>query len=442
MANAHGAPGDVAAGADEPEVAIVEGPVYEDFNDYTFYLEKRAEVLEGCPKKLKDLFDPEKNRTGSIEFQATVRDRHGAAVRGRLLACRCFGGLYASVTVRKLDDIERPEGGAAGCTAPVYAPEFSERTEYYKPSTAFSVPAHVVCNVLGKLVFPRGRAPSGLLLITGATDSAKSVITRGLIHLVLQQAVRRRAGNAELRPPHLVTFEDPIEKYLKTRKEDEPGPDAAKALGIDYTPRERPSDTHRLAGALRDALRQTPSVFFVGEVRSEWDWPELMGFAATGHLLVATAHAGSLVEAMGKILEGVKAGTAAQRGQYAQRVLGVIHLMKADVEGERHDVVHERPDSEVTPPMKGDAGGKSEPMILPALWRGTPGGIASLVGDGLSSILPNNPKTGDQEGEDRTSSFGRRWFARRLTKECGAGWKTGVAERYEAKAIELDLRGI
>ena len=57
--------------------------------------------------------------------------------------------------------------------------------------------------------------PSGLVVITGATDSSKSLITRGLIFLFLE-AASKRALEKGLRRPHLITFEDPVEQfYLK-----------------------------------------------------------------------------------------------------------------------------------------------------------------------------------------------------------------------------------
>ena len=177
-----------------------------------------------------------------------------------------------------------------------------------------------------------------------------------------------------------------------------------------------------------------------------------MRFAGTGHLVIATAHAGSLIEAMERIFRGVNAKTAAQRGQIAQRILAVIHQLKFDL-----IPVLQRHTACMLP-------GKFE-MLLPALWRRTPSGVAALVSDGLSSVLPNTP---DEDDEKRISSFGRRWFARNLARKhiddgtweeivtrksnksssqspeplALASTVNSVRDHFELEAIRYDLMGI
>src|SRR5207244_2650673 len=53
-------------------------------------------------------------------------------------------------------------------------------------------------------------------------------------------------------------------------------------------------------------------------------------------------------------------------------------------------------------------------VLVPALWRNTPGGLSSLVSDYLSSLLPHYPKERESPAE---SSLGRRWFARNLVQD-------------------------
>ena len=257
----------------------------------------------------------------------------------------------------------------------------------------------------------------GLLLITGATESGKSLVAQGLIEHYLK--ARERADKK--RRLHLVTCEDPVEAQYnsgETRFEDRDyWPAKIDVRGVDYTPRtggaspdvSTPPPTlpagdspgrqalkkakTSLKQALRDALRQTPAVFYAGELRTRSDLKEALNFAATGHFIVGTAHAGSLPEAFEKLLTAARAKTPARRGQVIQRVLGIIHQRKL-------------------------AATSGKAAIIPTLWRRTSVGVASMVSEGLSSIVPNNVEipvtSGGLHNIAYVSSFGRLSFARRL----------------------------
>jgi hypothetical protein len=329
----------------------------------------------------------------SAALSGTVYDpasTGNASIEGRLLACRCYADAEIAVTIRGLSK------KGAEQERPVVKDGWNDRDNGYrsKPDATqipYAMPLDEICERFAPLgLFDSG--VTGLVLVTGATNSAKSDLTRALIHRFLD--VRR--GNA--RWPHLVTFEDPIEKRLF--------PTSAEALarGIEYTPRQKGIDVDTLKDALEDALRQTPAVFYVGEVRAEDDWKELLSFAGTGHLVVATAHAASLVEAMERIFRGVGAETAAKRGQIAQRILAVIH--------QRAILPHLTEPLSILP--------RDFKILLPAIWRRTPAGIAALISDGLASVLPHTPR----EGQDinRISAFGRRWFAKGNRDETVMRW--------------------
>ena len=235
--------------------------------------------------------------------------------------------------------------------------------------------------------------PSGLVVITGATDSSKSLITRGLIFLFLQKAAEQ-ARKARQRRPHLVTFEDPIEKYYVQNPSGAQGgaehltledlEALLDALYVDYTPREKGSDADSLKHVTEDALRQTPAVLFVGETREEQEWRDLLQFA-NSHLVITTSHAKSVVEAMSGIFRDTDTKTQAQRSEMARRMLGVVNIRSLTP-----------PDSNVR-------------ALLPTLWKRTPKSMSNLVADGLASILPA------QEREREIGYYGRKYFARLLT---------------------------
>src|SRR5258708_31400051 len=114
----------------------------------------------------------------------------------------------------------------------------------------------------------------------------------------------------------------------------EEGPVKVQGGGIDYTPRQKGIDAESLDEVLCDALRQKPSAVYVGETRDDKDWVKLLGFGGTGHLVFTTFHAGSLVEAMHKILRAAGAETPEGRSEVAQRILALIHLRQEVIGGE------------------------------------------------------------------------------------------------------------
>jgi hypothetical protein len=294
----------------------------------------------------------------------------------------------------------------------------------------------------GDIIDKHRRTPlpelGGLVIIAGSTNSAKSLITRGLIHLYLENVLlgdprpgaKAPKANAKRRA-HLVTFEDPIEKYFIAAPRTSANEDALLGAAhnfsechIDYTPRQQGVDAPDLQTALYDALRQTPKVFFVGETRRNEDWRALIDFAGTGHLVITTAHAGSLIEAMHKILLATKARTPADRNEVASRILAIVQLKRTEVEGFEQLGV-----------------------LVPSLWRRVPRGVNSLTAEGLASILPHS-----QSGEvNPCSCLGRKYFAERLLGLAGAAAlikdnnrrppEADFVAALKEKAIGWDLQG-
>jgi Type II/IV secretion system protein len=351
---------------------------------------------------------------------------------GRGLICSSYIGDYLSITFRKISD---DQGYGAG--------DYTDK-QHKRKSNLFSLSEY--CTLLFREVFERtgsdGHA-QGLLVITGATKSAKSEITRGIIQRYLDAKAPKN------RRHHLVTFEDPIERFYALQDLRSPFPWAAVPFATrdqkrDYTPREKPSDAMLLAEALSDALRQTPRVFFVGETRDKAEWKVLLDFAATGHLIVTTAHAGSLVEAMHTIFEALAVKTPADRSEIASKLLGVINIRLCD------DLTFKKPVNNET-----EAPADPTNILFPALWRRSPRGIASLTSDGLASLLPHRPgKHADasEDHSDEPSCLGRRSLIEQIFSDSNedllsffnndqnalSSFKT---EAY-AKSIEWDLQGV
>ena len=107
---------------------------------------------------------------------------------------------------------------------------------------------------------------NGVVLVTGPTGSGKSSTLAAIIDLI-----------NSTRAEHILTIEDPIEFVHHHKK------------GTVHQ-RELHSDTPTFAAALRAALRQSPKVILVGEMRDRETIEIALTAAETGHLVFSTLH--------------------------------------------------------------------------------------------------------------------------------------------------------
>jgi twitching motility protein PilT len=107
---------------------------------------------------------------------------------------------------------------------------------------------------------------NGIVLVTGPTGSGKSSTVAAIVNLI-----------NETKSYHIVTIEDPIEFSHKHKK------------SIVHQ-RELHSDTPRFDLGLRAALRQSPDVILVGEMRDREAIEIALEAAETGHLVLSTLH--------------------------------------------------------------------------------------------------------------------------------------------------------
>lgn len=118
----------------------------------------------------------------------------------------------------------------------------------------------------------------GLILIVGATGSGKSSSLAAMI------GHRNRNGYG-----HILTIEDPIE-FIHQHQ------------GCIINQRDIGIDTYSFGMALKNALRQRPDVVIIGEIRDRETMEHALNFSETGHLCVATLHAGNTCQAIEHIL--------------------------------------------------------------------------------------------------------------------------------------------
>ena len=118
---------------------------------------------------------------------------------------------------------------------------------------------------------------SGLILLCGPTGSGKSTSVAAMVEWINQN--RRR---------HIITIEDPVE-YLFSR---------SQSL---INQREVGLDVAGFASGMRQALRQSPDVIFVGEIRDRETAHIALQASETGHVVISTLHVGRAVEAVNRV---------------------------------------------------------------------------------------------------------------------------------------------
>lgn len=117
----------------------------------------------------------------------------------------------------------------------------------------------------------------GLLLMVGSTGSGKTTTLASLIDYRNQNATG-----------HIITIEDPIE-FIHMHK---------RSL---VNQREVGIDTLSFDNALKNAMRQSPNVIFIGEIRDMETMKLALTYAETGHLCLATLHSNNANQALERI---------------------------------------------------------------------------------------------------------------------------------------------
>ena len=118
----------------------------------------------------------------------------------------------------------------------------------------------------------------GLILFVGAAGSGKTTSMAALI------GHRNKAGKG-----HIITIEDPIE-YIHNHDQ------------CIITQRDVGVDTKSYEEGLLNALRQSPDVVVIGEIRSAELMRHTIEFVETGHLCIATLHANNTYQALERVV--------------------------------------------------------------------------------------------------------------------------------------------
>jgi len=150
------------------------------------------------------------------------------------------------------------------------------------------------------LLQPWMQRHSGLILITGPTGAGKSTTVASCLDWLNQNMAR-----------HIVTLEDPIE-FLFTNQ-----------CSL-FSQREMRQDSDSFPAALRSALRQSPDVLFIGEIRDPETAITALHAAATGHLVISTLHSSSIAETLDRFSHLLSAEISGAPSLLASQLIGIL----------------------------------------------------------------------------------------------------------------------
>lgn len=142
----------------------------------------------------------------------------------------------------------------------------------------FDLPDYAALNIPEEIM-GLTRNQNGIILVTGAAGSGKSTTLTCMIDRI--NSTQRK---------HIVTIEDPIE-FLHKHKQSI------------ISQREISIDTRSYAAALRAALRQSPDVILLGEMRDNETMSIAMTAAETGQLVLSTIHTIGAVNTIDRIID-------------------------------------------------------------------------------------------------------------------------------------------
>ena len=153
---------------------------------------------------------------------------------------------------------------------------------------------------LPEAIVALGNIKKGLVLVTGPAGSGKSTTLACIIDAINRQYEK-----------HIITLEDPLE-FLHGHK---------KSI---ISQREINSDTDSYVVALRAALRQSPDVILLGEMRDFETISIAMTAAETGHLVLSTLHTLGAANTIDRIIDVFP---PAQQRQIAVQLASVLQAV-------------------------------------------------------------------------------------------------------------------
>lgn len=164
---------------------------------------------------------------------------------------------------------------------------------------SFELPPREVYGI-PQSVIDLSRQKKGLVLVTGTAGSGKSTTLTYIIDEINNN-----------RNCHILTLEDPIEFLHKHKKSIV----SQREIGVDSV---------NYSKALRAAMRESPDVIFIGEMRDLETIEIAMTAAETGHLVLSTLHTVGAANTIDRIIDVFPAGKQQQIRVQLSMVLNAI----------------------------------------------------------------------------------------------------------------------
>ena len=182
----------------------------------------------------------------------------------------------------------------------VHAHRTGEGTAFALRFLARDVPTFAELE-LPRVVAELSRRPHGLIVLAGPTGSGKSTTLASLVALMNEESSRK-----------IVMIEDPIEYRLRSKR---------SIIVQRQVGRDVPTFAHAVIGA----LRSDPDVIVIGEMRDPATTSSAITAAETGHLVLATLHAGDASQSIDRLVDAFPSERSEYaRARLAQVLLGVV----------------------------------------------------------------------------------------------------------------------
>ncbi len=153
---------------------------------------------------------------------------------------------------------------------------------------------------------------SGLVLVSGPTGHGKTTTLSAMVHEINARSQR-----------HIVTLEDPIE-FVHTN------------MRSVVTQRQIGLHAESFAAALRSALRESPDVIVIGELRDPESAMLALSAAETGMLVFATVHTNSAAKSIDRLVDMCPEAAQTQvRATLATSLRAVLAQQLVKLQGER-----------------------------------------------------------------------------------------------------------
>ncbi|HEY9085231.1 MAG TPA: PilT/PilU family type 4a pilus ATPase [Candidatus Tyrphobacter sp.] len=188
----------------------------------------------------------------------------------------------------------------AGVPVRIHAHRTGEGTAFALRFLAQDAPSFAELD-LPCVVAELSRRPHGLIILGGPTGSGKSTTLASLVALINDESSRK-----------IIMIEDPIEYRIRSKRSI-------------IVQRQVGRDVPTFSQAVIGALRSDPDVIVIGEMREPATTAAAIAAAETGHLVLATLHAGDAAQGIDRLVDAFPAERMEYaRARLAQVLLGIV----------------------------------------------------------------------------------------------------------------------